>query len=337
MINNILLYSAISFFILILVSKISYQLNLVELTNKRKIHRKPTAFTGGLALSIIYIFSILLFDVVGEKINSILPIAFLFGIVGFVDDKHDLKVNNKIILQICFIMFLITLKNFYLNHLGDYNYFKLELNSFAIPFTLISIMILINSANYFDGLDGTLGFLIISVIGILFFLTDEKNTRLFLITILIPVIIFLFFNFSKMKLPKLFLGNSGSLLLGFILAFTLIYIENNNEIHPILIAWSIAIFVYEFLSINVIRLKNKKKIFKANLDHLHHILFKKYKSLIIINSIIVITNVIFFIIGYLSFNFINPLASLILFILFFILFLAARIKILKKNNFYSLK
>jgi len=329
MINNILLYSIISFFIFFLVSKISYQLNLVDVNNKRKIHFKPTAFTGGLALSFIYIFSILLFDVVGEKINSILPIAFLFGIIGFVDDTHNLKVNEKIVLQVCLIIFFIILKNFNLNQIGNYEYFTLELNSFAILFTLISIIILINSANYFDGLDGTLCFLMISIIGILFFLTDNENTRLFLITILIPLIFFLLFNFAKISLPKLFLGNSGSLLLGFILAFTLIYVENNNEIHPILIAWSIAIFVYEFLSINLIRYNNKKKIFKPGLDHFHHLLLKRYKSLFLVNTLIVIINIIFFIIGYLSFNFINPLASLILFILSFIFFLVTRIKILK--------
>ena len=329
MINNILIYSIISFFIFFLVSKISYQLNLVDVNNERKIHFKPTAFTGGLALSFIYIFSILLFDVVGEKINSILPIAFLFGIIGFVDDTHNLKVNEKIVLQVCLIIFFIILKNFNLNQIGNYEYFTLELNSFAIPFTLISIIILINSANYFDGLDGTLCFLMISIIGILFFLTDNENTRLFLITILIPLIFFLLFNFAKISLPKLFLGNSGSLLLGFILAFTLIYVENNNEIHPILIAWSIAIFVYEFLSINLIRYNNKKKIFKPGLDHFHHLLLKRYKSLFLVNTLIVIINIIFFIIGYLSFNFINPLASLILFILSFIFFLVTRIKILK--------
>ena len=227
------------------------------------------------------------------------------------------------------IIFFIILKNFNLNQIGNYEYFTLELNSFAILFTLISIIILINSANYFDGLDGTLCFLMISIIGILFFLTDNENTRLFLITILIPLIFFLLFNFAKISLPKLFLGNSGSLLLGFILAFTLIYVENNNEIHPILIAWSIAIFVYEFLSINLIRYNNKKKIFKPGLDHFHHLLLKRYKSLFLVNTLIVIINIIFFIIGYLSFNFINPLASLILFILSFIFFLVTRIKILK--------
>jgi UDP-N-acetylmuramyl pentapeptide phosphotransferase/UDP-N-acetylglucosamine-1-phosphate transferase len=58
-----------------------------------------------------------------------------------------------------------------------------------------------------------------------------------------------------------------SLLLGFIVSFLLIYLANNNIVHPILLAWSIQIFVYEFTSINLIRLKNKKDPFVAGLDH----------------------------------------------------------------------
>ena len=97
--------------------------------------------------------------------------------------------------------------------MGNYNYFKLELNSFSIPFTLIAILFLINSFNYFDGLDGVLSFSTISTLGILFFLTPDENIKLFLIIILIPIIFFLFFNFSIFKLPKLFLGDSGSFII----------------------------------------------------------------------------------------------------------------------------
>ena len=326
MINNIFAYSLISFLILILVSKISYKLNLLDLPNKRKGHLKPTAFTGGLALSFIYILSVLLFDIFDEKLNLIIPIAFLIGLVGFIDDKYYLNIGGKLSLQVITIIYLIIIENFKLTQLGDYSYFKLELNSLAIPFTVLSVIFLINSFNYFDGLDGTLSFTSISVLIILYFLVDSEDTKLFLITILIPLIFFLSFNFSIFKLPKLFLGDSGSLLLGFIIAFILIYIENQKEVHPILLAWSISIFVYEFLSINLIRLKNNKNIFKAGLDHLHHILFKKNKSIFLTNFLITTTNIVLFLIGYLSFNLVNPLISLILFISFFLLFFTVRMK-----------
>ena len=186
---------------------------------------------------------------------------------------------------------------------------------------MLAILFLINSFNYIDGLNGTLSFLSISVLIILFYLVPEKNIQLFLITLLIPMIFFLFFNFSIFKLPKLFLGDSGSLLIGFIIGFTLIYLANNEIVAPILLAFSISFFVYEFLSINLIRILNKKKLFIAGKDHIHHVLYKKNKSLFLTNFLISTTNIIFFILGYLTFKFINPLSSFILFICLFIIFI----------------
>jgi UDP-GlcNAc:undecaprenyl-phosphate GlcNAc-1-phosphate transferase len=326
MIINILIYSLISFLVLISISKISYNLNLVESPNKRKIHLKPTAYTGGLGLCLMYIIAIFFFDFSSEKLNLILSIAFLIGIVGFVDDKYNLNVGGKLSLQILPIIYLIILENLSLNHIGNYNYFKLELNSFSIPFTIIAILFLINSFNYFDGLDGVLSFSTISTLGILFFLAPNENIKLFLIIILIPILFFLCFNFSIFKLPKLFLGDSGSLLLGFIMAFTLIYLSVQEIVHPILLAFSISIFVYEFLSVNLIRLKNKKNIFQAGQDHLHHRLFKYTKSIFQTNLIISLANIILFISGYAIFFLISPLASLILFIVIFIFFFILRNK-----------
>ena len=326
MIINILIYSSISFLTLFLISKISYNLNLVDEPNKRKIHLTPTAYTGGLSLCLIYLMGIFLFDFSSEKLNLILSIAFLIGIVGFVDDKYNLNVGGKLSLQVIPIIYLIIIENLSLNHMGNYNYFKLELNSFSIPFTLLAILFLINSFNYFDGLDGVLSFLTISTLGILFFLTPNENIKLFLIIVLIPILFFLCFNFSIFKLPKLFLGDSGSLLLGFILAFTLIYLSIQKNVHPILLAFSISIFVYEFLSVNLIRLKNKKNIFSAGQDHLHHLLFKNTKSIFKTNLFISLANIICFIIGYISFLLISPLASLILFIILFIIFFILRNK-----------
>jgi len=325
--NIIIFYFILSFLILFSLSIFSYKFNLVDIPNKRKMHLKPTAYTGGLALCLIYIFSIYLFDFTDQKLNLILSAAFLIGVVGFIDDKCNLNVGGKLSLQVIPIIYLILLENFNLNQIGDYNYFKLELNSFSVPFTLISVMFLINSFNYFDGLDGTLSFTTISVLSILFFLISNEKIQLFLVIILIPILIFLCFNFSILKLPKLFFGDSGSLLLGFIISFTIIYLANQKIIHPILLAFSISIFVYEFLSINLIRIINKKKIFSAGKDHLHHILFKKNKSLFLTNFLISIMNIIIFIFGYLSFKFINPLTSLILFLFLFIIFFILRKKL----------
>ena len=328
MFYTLTIYSLLSFLILVLISKISYKLNLVDIPHERKIHIAPTAYTGGLALCIIYIFAILLFNFSSQKLDLILSIAFLIGIVGFIDDKYNLNVGGKLSLQIIPIIYLILIESFNLNSIGDYDYVRLELNSFSVPFTLFAVLFLINSFNYFDGLNGTLSFTIISVLSILLFLVPKDSAQLFLIIVLMPILIFLCFNFSIFKLPRLFLGDSGSLLLGFIISFTLIHLGTQNIVHPILLAFSVSVFVYEFLSINLVRLINKKKLFIAGKDHLHHILFKKNKSLFLTNFLISLGNIVFFFFGYFSFKFINPLTSLILFIIFFIIFFKIRKKLI---------
>ena len=329
--NTIIIYSLLSFLILFLCGKVSYKLNLLDHPNKRKIHTNATAYTGGFAISIILIFSIFLFTVSDKNLNIILSIAFLISIIGLIDDKYNLDVSSKLSLQIIPIFYLVVFENLTLQQIGDYNYFKVELGSFVIPFTLMCVLLLINAFNYFDGIDGTLGFTSISVLIILYFLIPNQNFQLFLILILIPLAIFLCFNFSLFKLPKLFLGDSGSLLIGFVIAFALIYLANQNLTHPILLAWSVVIFVYEFLSINLIRLKNKKDPLKAGQDHLHHLLFNNTKSIFLTNFFISIMNIILFIIGYLSFLLISPLISLILFITLFVIFLILR------NNYSKIK
>ena len=327
---KIILYFLFNFLVLFLCAQISYKLRLLDIPNKRKIHSKPTAFTGGIGISIILLFTLQALDTFDKSLGLILSFSFLISIVGFIDDKFHLNIGGKLSLQIFPIIYLIIFENFSLSNIGDYGYFKLSLGTFSIPFTLFSILFLINAFNYFDGIDGTLGFSSISVLAVLIFLVKDQNFILFLITILLPILIFLCFNFSVFRLPKLFLGDNGSLFIGFIISFILIYLANQKSIHPIVLAWTVAIFVYEFLSINLIRLKNNQNPFKAGQDHLHHIIFEKTNSIFITNFFISIINLIFFIIGYLSFLMIGPLCSFVLFVSFFIFFLFLRYRYSKK-------
>ncbi len=332
--NYIIIYLLFSFVLFFICGKISYKLNLIDFPNKRKIHSKNVVYTGGIAISFIYIFSIFLFDIFYYDFKVILSFAFLISLIGLIDDKYTLNVGGKLSLQIFPIFYLIYFENLSLSHIGNYDYFELNLGAFNMPFTLICVLFLINSFNYFDGMDGTLSFVSISVLAILYFLIQDQNLQLFLIIILIPIGIFLCFNFSLFKLPKMFLGDGGSLLIGFIIAFILIYLANQNLVHPLLLAWSIAIFVFEFLSINFIRLKNKKDPFKAGQDHLHHVLFNRNKSIFLTNFLISSANIILFVIGYFSFLLISQLASLVLFILLFTIFYNLRNRYSqKKINF----
>ena len=330
MLNNIILYICLCFFLLLFFATFSYKLNLLDYPIKRKTHTKPTAYTGGLAISSTLLISLFLFDFGNKDLNFILSISFLVAIIGTIDDKFQLNIVSKLCLQTIPIFYLIINRNIVLVDIGDYNYFKLNLGNFSIFFTLFSVLFLINAFNYFDGADGTLSLTTISVLFLLYFLLVDENIRLFLIILLLPLCIFLCFNFSIFKLPKTFLGDGGSLLLGFIISFFLIFLANKKILEPILLAWSVVIFVYEFLSLNLIRFNNNKKIFQAGKDHLHHILIKKTKSIFLSNCLIFFSNIILFYIGYASFKLVNQLFSLILFIILFIIFFIFRSRFLIK-------
>jgi UDP-GlcNAc:undecaprenyl-phosphate GlcNAc-1-phosphate transferase len=323
---NIIIYIVITFLIFMFISKLSYVFGFVDFPNKRKSHLFPVAYTGGVSLCLIFLFSTFLFKSLNEIFYLIILISIFISLVGLIDDKYNLNVISKLSLQIIPITFLIIKENLILNDIGYYQYFTIFLGPFSYFFSLLCVLFLINSFNYFDGIDGTLSFTVISVFLILLFLNSNSNFELFLIIVFVPITIFLFFNFSIFKLPKLFLGDSGSLLLGFVVSFLLIYLSKSNDVHPVLLAWSIVIFVYEFLSINIIRLIGKKNIFKPGKDHLHHELFFRFSSIFLTNLTIFALNIILFTIGYLSWLFVSPLSSLILFIFLFIIFFIIRNK-----------
>lgn len=330
-VNNLLVYFILSVLLMYIGTKISLKLNLLDIPIKRKIHKQPTPYTGGLILSFTYLFALKIFNVEQSHLNIILSSGLLMAIVGFLDDRYKLNVGGKLGLQIIPIFYLIVFEKISLTHLGEYNIFKLSLNSFSVTFTLLCVLFLINAFNYIDGIDGSLGFTTISVVLILYFLTIEKNYFTYLISLLLPLGIFLIFNFSLFNVSKLFLGDSGSLLLGFIISFTLIHLAKNNVAHPILLAWSVSIFVYEFISVNLDRLKNKKKIFEAGQDHIHHLILKKIRSTFYTSCLMSFLNIFMFICGYLTFKYINSLSSLILFVTLFFIFNFLRKKILTKT------
>ena len=325
------IYSLISFLSFFVIAKLSHRLNLLDYPTKRKSHSKPIPFTGGLCLSLIYLFSIKIFELESNELNLILSFSFLMMLVGLIDDKYNLNVGGKLCLQIMPIAFLIFVGQLYLTSLGDYYLFKLELGNFAIPFTIGCVFLLINAANYLDGIDGVLSSTTLSSLFILFFLSYENaEIVLFLTCLILPLLIFIIFNFSNSVLPKVFLGDGGSLMIGFILSFLMIFIAKNTNTAPILVAWSVSLMVYEFLSVNLIRIMENRKIFLSGKDHLHYILLNITKSKILINFIFIFLNMTFFFIGYLSLIYIGATASLILFIIMFWLFFILRLK--KINN-----
>ena len=146
---------------------------------------------------------------------------------------------------------------------------------------------------------------------------------------MISSLVVLIFNFGILNKVKIFLGNGGSIILGYLLAMEILYFEqNNNGIHSIVFASILSYHVFEFLAVNIHRMYKKKNIFVGGKDHFHYALYyyfskKTHFSLIIlILNQITITGIIL-----LTFYLFGAIYSLIIYLALFFVFL-------KFRNFY---
>ena len=318
----------------LIVGKLSIKLKLLDKPNKRKIHKKATPYTGGLAIAFSFLLIIYVSDFTEKNLNNLLVGAFIIAIFGLLDDKYSLNVGSKLISQLLPIIYLVFYSGILLENLGKYPLIgSLELGSFSLIFTILCVYFLINASNYLDGLDGVLATNFLISLYSLFVFNKNLNFDFsnFIIFISIPFFIFLLFNYSIFKFTKMFLGDSGSFLIGYTLSFTMILAYKKYGIDISLIVWSLSFLVYEFLCVNLIRLHNKKPLFKASKDHIHHLIFNKNNSIIKTNIYLMCIHLFLIFFGYIIFKLFGNTVSMISFICFFPFFLGLRLSI--KNLF----
>jgi len=331
---------SITFITTIVIFLISKKFNFLDLPQKGKLHVEPTPYTGGISfvISIILISTFFLFP---EEIRIIINYGMLIALIGFIDDKYFLNPANKLILKSLIIFFFLE-RIGYLKSLGVYEYIgNIGLGPFSFLFTFLAIHLLINAFNYIDGIDGSALTLYLNALIILLmisnFNTDFKNCLLIFICISISI---LFFNLRFFNLPKVFIGNNGSYFLGFILSCLMIVASERLKIHPAKIIWCCSIIVYDFLAVNLSRIIRRKNIFKAENNHIHHLLLIKTNSNL---ASITILNIMNLSLGIIAINYIFPIGkiySLLFYVMGFILFVILKRLIFSnkinrfKNTFY---
>ena len=308
------LFVSICALLLIKITRIlAVKLDLVDKPNIRKKHFFEVPLVGGL----VFAFA----NLIIYSIND-----FSFSI----NNKFELSVTKKIILLIIPI-FITATDDLILTGLGNYKYFNdINFGSYAIICTVGAALLLVNATNYFDGSDGNLLTMFINSLMILIYLNfDNYEFRTFLSFLLLISLILIPFNLSIQKKIKIFSGNAGSLLVGFILSFCLIYSAEKYKIHPIILSFSVSVIIFDFLSVTISRLIKGKNIFFPDNTHIHHLLIKFFNSNIISLIILNLINLTLFAISLVFYYYINSLGCLLLFIFSFILFFFFRFYLTK--------
>ncbi|WII37258.1 glycosyltransferase family 4 protein [Paenibacillus thiaminolyticus] len=285
-----------------LVKKFAIKVGAVDVPNARKVHTRIMPRMGGLGIFAAFVITLCLLalfvpDILFGHRDSSLIWALLSGgaiivLTGALDDRFELSAKVKLVGQIiaaCVVVFGFDLTVDFVNvPFGD-QYWNIE-SWIAIPLTIFWIVGVTNAINLIDGLDGlAAGVSAISIATILVMAVFMGNPMVILLcaVLLGSIIGFLFFNFHP---AKIFMGDTGSLFLGFSLAVLSLLgfkqIAIVSFITPLLI---IGVPLSDTFFAIVRRAVQRKPIFAPDKGHLHHCLrelgFSHRKTVLIIYAI----------------------------------------------------
>ncbi len=281
----------ICFLMIPVIIKFSMAKNLLDIPGRRKIHKKVTPSLGGIAIFFGFsIASLIWVDLsTWSEIKWILVALFVIFFIGVRDDLIPLRASLKLIGQILAATVLVLFFDLRLGSL--YGMFGV----FAIPewigniLTIVTIIAITNSFNLIDGLDGlagTISIVALSCFGVWFYLVGETTFAILAFTMIGAILAFLIFNWDP---SEVFMGDTGALVIGMLLAIMVIFFININFYLPtdspyrfassVATAVSfIAIPLIDTSRIMILRLLKGKSPFKPDKSHIHHTIMRLGKT-----------------------------------------------------------
>ena len=237
----------------------------------RRMHKDAVATIGGLGIFIAFLTTILLFVDLSPKLIAILAGSGILVITGMVDDKIDIKPKVKLILQIIAAVIVVS-AGVKITHITN-PFRPQETISLGVVGPVLSVIWIVgvsNALNFIDGMDGLCAGLS-TISALTFYFSSEKVGFVPTLSLAIAgsTLGFLPYNFNP---AKIFMGDTGALSIGFILACLSVEgvmksVTTMTLIVPVLI---LALPVFDTLFAIFRRAMNGKKIMMADKGHLHH-------------------------------------------------------------------
>ena len=280
-----------------LVLSYSTQEGLVDVPNERKIHSKPISRIGGVAiwLSAMLTFLCLVFMSyypTGSLLSGILLGSSLMFLLGLVDDIYNLPAKFKLVIQLS-IATLVYLLGIQIDHIPFFG--GLDLGFWSYPITILWIVGISNALNFIDGVDGLAGSVttINSItLAIIALAMVPPNSIIALIGFILAgsMLAFLTYNFNP---AKIFMGDSGALFAGFLLATISITGVMKAATLAILLPFIVlAVPIVDITYSSLRRIFKGQSPFVADAEHIHHKLlhagFSQKKTVGILTSCAII-------------------------------------------------
>ena len=275
-----------------IIKKVAIHVNAMDEPNARKIHKVPMPRLGGLAIYLAFLLGYMLYGEVSTQMLSILIGGFLLILVGFIDDIKSVPARYKLVVQIIAATIVVLYGDLSFSEVSVFGY-KIYFNEFwGSLASIVFIVAITNAINLIDGMDGlaagisSIYFLTIAIIA--FILNRIGGLDVIISLIMLGATLgFLVHNFPP---AKIFMGDSGSLFLGFMISVIALLgykvTTFTSLIVPIVI---LAIPIFDTIFAILRRLLKGQNIGVADKEHFHHQLLKmrysQTKSILIIYAI----------------------------------------------------
>lgn len=269
---------------LIVFRKLAPSWGLLDHPSERKLHRVNTPLIGGIAVALGMAVSLMWWLPFSPLISSFLVGGAVVTFVGVLDDIYDVSIRMRFFGQALAACVIILSGDTYLLSLGNLlNLGDIHLRLLALPFTLFAIVGVMNAFNMIDGIDGLLGVSsLVALIGYAVLACLAGNVMLaWVATVCIAALVpYLLSNL----LPdghayKVFMGDAGSLLMGFTITWLFIvgsqhHLSAQWVLEPVTTLFLIALPLMDIITVMVRRIKQKRSPCQADRQHIHH-LFEK--------------------------------------------------------------
>ena len=277
---------------------ISYKKRLFDLPDSRKVHQVPVPRLGGISFFPVILISSCF--ILGVRVSTGFPIVelpaheFLFFtvggmmlfLIGVADDLIGVGYRYKFLVQII-AAFLIVCPGEWFNTLGGlFGIYELPV-TLGVLFTLFVVVYITNAINLIDGIDGLasgLSCIALSVLGIICMVEGDEIYAQLAFATLGVIVPFWFYNvFGNAKRGhKLFMGDTGSLILGYIISLLVIHLSRNdmseaNEVahsHMVLAFSTLIVPLFDVVRVVIHRLREGKSPFLPDKNHFHHKLLR---------------------------------------------------------------
>ncbi len=332
---------ALTFISILFFIRLAPKLGFVDIPNERSMHKTPIPRGAGVAFvssALLVSFLLMIFDY--EQLSRYFWIYLAILIVfigGVIDDRKGVSPKIKFIF-IFIASILLYFDDITIETVGTYLGNEIYLPSLLVfPFTFFAIAGFTNALNLLDGLDGLAGTVSIVMLGAFMWIgyLHHDTLMMTLAAVFIAALAaFLLFNWNP---AKIFMGDSGSLTLGFVIS--ILAVKATHYIAPTAVLFMLAIPVLDTFVVMTRRIQRGRSPFSADKNHMHHILYNRYEDVKYTVILIVYIQIAFTMIGY-QLRDADDFLSLVLFgILFFIFLnlLDQRRKRRKKGEVYSFR